>query len=166
MRKSLLACADDTSLFLGKAPPEEEHHTLALLIRNFDDLVSKLLPPTFGMGIRLSLLDGKAGIQKENSLLSPTSQVSVFGPFELYLWICLEILVDVHQGWRRPSWGQDTKAKPVCLVWPMIGVLSDYDCLYICDGRQFEGVEDVLLLWVDLYRAGLTVLLLYSSLTN
>lgn len=62
-----------------------------------------------------------------------------------------QVLIDVLQRRRWRDWLENAEAKSMCLVGLMIGILSDDDNLDVVDGGDFERVENVLLLGVNLH---------------
>lgn len=158
---------DGFGLILCGFSPKQKHHLIALLVDNRDGLVRKLLPSALGMGVGLAVLDGQRGIEQEDSLLRPLAEIPVLGHSELDVLIAAEVLVDVLERGRRRHWFEHTEAKSMSLPGLVVRVLADDDHLDASDGRHLKGVEDVLLLRVDLNSRMLTFLPdSYSALTN
>jgi hypothetical protein len=61
-----------------------------VLINNVHDFVRELLPTLIGMRARLSCFYGKARIQHQNAIISPSRQVPAWGkshvPVSFFFW--------------------------------------------------------------------------------
>ena len=154
----VLGGIDRFGLVLRGLSPQQEDHFLALLVDDRDDLVGELLPAALGVRVGLAVLDREGGVEQEDALLRPLAEVAVLGHRELDLLVAAQVLVDVLERGRRRHWLEHAEAEPVRLAGLVVGILPDDDDLDGGDGRHLEGVEDVLLLGVDLRGILLTFL--------
>lgn len=132
--------------------PKKEHDFVALLVDDFNDMVSEFLPSTLSVGIGLTVLYSQGSIQQEYSLACPLAEISVVGLLEVDFLVGFEILVDILEGRRGRYWLEYTEAQSMSLVGLMVGVLADDNNLDLRNGSGCEGVEDVFFLGVDLHN--------------
>ena len=97
---------------------------LAPCVKRRNNRIGKALPSVPGMAGWKARRDGERGVEKKHPILRPTREVAsalvnfaaVFG---------LQLLVYVHQRWRRGRRRQNGKTKPMCLIGTMVRVLTN-----------------------------------------
>lgn len=127
---------DEHLFFDGEAAPEQKDEVLADLRKSLDNRVRELLPANAGVTCRHVGAHRERSVQKQNSLVSPTFQVSVGWRCDAE--IVVEFLENVDEGRRRLNAKWHREAKPVSLARIVVRVLSDDDCLDFIDGTIVE----------------------------
>ena len=85
------------------------------------------------MRVCLALSDRETGIEQENALSRPPSEVAVSWTGEAGN-VSLKFLEHVSQTWRRRNPGLDGETETVGLTWTMIRILTKDHDLDIGDG--------------------------------
>ena len=124
----------------GITAPQKEHQPASLLGEGAYGGIGKRFPTFALMRARLMGTDGESGVEKEDSLLGPTSEVTTFGR-DCGAEVTVYLLDDVHQRGRNPDTITDGEAQTVCLTWLVVGVLSYDDGFHLVEWGKVEGVE-------------------------
>lgn len=165
LQDAVLAGVDRFGLVLGRFPPKQKHHILALSIDRLNDGICELLPAALRMRVRLAVLHCQGSIEHEYSLFCPLGEISM-GRSLLDEFVADKVFVDVFKGRGRRHWFEDTEAESMSLVRLVIGVLANNDHFYVGDRGLSEGIEDIFHLGVNLNSIPITFFPdSYSSLT-
>ena len=115
-------------LGLGRCTPEHIYNGAVLGIDSLQDGIRELLPAMVPVGIGLMCSDDcQDRIEEQDALFRPGCQTAVIrNPASQ---VIMKFLINIDQRRRDLGARLDRKAKPVGLVVPMIGILSQDDCL-------------------------------------
>ena len=121
-------------LLLGRGAPQQEHHPRQVLGDPADDCIRHLLPSPVLVRVGLTLPDRETGVEQENTLGRPPSQVTVTRTGEAGD-VSLQLLEHVEKTWRRSNTGLDGETETVSLTWTVIWILTEDDDLDTGDGH-------------------------------
>ena len=85
---------------------------------------------------------GKHSIKHKHSLLRPGLKISVIRNKCSH--VIMKLLIYIHKGRRYVNSRLYREAKAMGLSVIVIGILSDYDTLYICQWGKMKGIEDII----------------------
>mmetsp|Transcript_72098 Transcript_72098/g.190117 ORF Transcript_72098/g.190117 Transcript_72098/m.190117 type:complete len:250 (+) Transcript_72098:187-936(+) len=133
---------DNLALFLREATPKQEHDVLATRIQDFYHLIGELLPAALGVRVCLvmTLPDRQAGVEQQNSLLSPREQVPMARSLEAWN-VDHQLLVHVLQARRRFHARHHAEAHAMGLAWLMVRILAQDHDLHAAQRGLVEGRE-------------------------
>ena len=120
---------DQAALAFGIGAPQQKHHGLLPLVEQADHLVGEQFPAFPLVGIGRAGPHGEYGVEQQHPLLCPIHQAAVGRGQNAQ--IIPQLLVDVHQRRRDRLPLLHRKAEPLGLSRPVIGVLPQYDHLYL-----------------------------------
>ena len=113
---------DQRLLFAGGRAPQDEHHSILLLVDRFEHLVGEGFPALFLMRSRSACPHGEGGVEEQNARSSPSLEVAV--PRGRNTEVGFEFGVDVAQAGRNVDPVGDGKGKPVRLPRTVVGILA------------------------------------------
>ena len=133
---------------LRRSAPEEVHNRTILGIYCLNDRISELLPASSLMGIRLVRAHSEDGVEQKHSLICPFFQITVIR--NVTAQIIMQFLINVLQGRRDLLLlRQHGERKTMCLIYIVIGVLSQQEHFYLAKRRKMKGIKDILRRRVD-----------------
>lgn len=132
----MFLCINERFLFLSVTSPEEEDKEITFFWKGMNDRVSKCLPSLPSMWHRLSSADGECRIQEENTLLSPTWEITIFWTRNAE--ISLNFLKYIHEWWRISHSFLYRERETMSLPRTMIWILAEYDDFYFLKGCIIE----------------------------
>lgn len=131
---------DEDLFFLGELAPEEEDDMFFAGRHLRDHGIGELGPADLGVAHGFIGAYGERGIEEEDALLGPVSEVAVVG--DGHTDILTQFFKDIDEGGWRGDGFLDGEAEAVGLAGAMVGVLSQQDDLDLIEGSSVEGVED------------------------
>lgn len=108
------------------------------------DRVGEMTPSEMSMAHGLTECDGEGGIEEEDSLLCPVTQIAI-DPF--YAKIGFELCKDIFEAWREASGWQHTEGESMSYSWCVVWVLSEDDDAYIVKCCEPQGFIDFVCTW-------------------
>lgn len=144
---AVLLGIDAACLVVSLAAPEEEYHSILLLVDHRDHMVRELLPAFLLVRVGDALADCQDSIEEQDPLSRPLGEVSVDGVrhLKVHLTIVVKCLVDVFQTWRALNVLGDREAKTHGLAIFDVGILSHDDYFQLGEGHVVERVKDQVL---------------------
>ena len=115
--------------------PEEEDDSLFFLRNNTYDAISKNLPSSIFMRCRFPLSYRENTIEKEDSLLCPISEISMYA---FYTCIWFDLFEDITETRLSFRTIRDRKRESHSGSSRMIGILPEYDDFYLLEVSRIE----------------------------
>ena len=132
-------CVYKLHLALGVAAPEDEDNVVFGFTDLANDSICELFPSTLLVATSCMSPYSQGSIEKQYSLLSPTSQIASrwYGRARVALYLSK----DVAKGRGKGDTIIDREAKTVCLPWFVVGVLPYEHHLHLIKRTEIEGIE-------------------------
>ena len=111
--------------------------------------IREFFPTLFLVAVGLCLSNRQDVVDQQNSLLGPSLEVPVCrnGIEIRNVWIVLQFLVNIpKRGWSLNA-SADRKAQAVCLVGPVVGILSNNHQLDLVQWAEIQSGKGVLWGW-------------------
>ena len=135
---------------LGIASPKHKDNVRSLIIKGLYSSVREFLPTFSLMTTRFVSFHREGGIKQEYPLFSPMGKVA--RRRDWFAQIAVEFLINIDQRW----WSRHTllhrEAKPMCLIYIMIGVLPDNHHAHFVKRTKVKSTKNMLCRWETLAR--------------
>ena len=145
-------------LFGGRFAPQQKDNSAwfaSLGVSGFalghgsNDGIREFFPTLFLVAVGLRLSNRQDVVDQENSLLGPSLQIPVCrnGIEIRNVRIIFEFLVDIPEGRWSLNASADRKAQTVCLVGPVVGILSNNHQFDLVKWTEIQSGKSVLRGW-------------------
>ncbi len=138
---------DERFFLLSVTSPEEEYEEISFFWEGMNHSIGKCFPSFPSVRQGLPSPDGECGIQEEDSLWSPVSEIST-----LWYWLVettTHFLKNIHQWWRISDSFLNWKCEAMSLSWTMIGVLTKDDDSYFFKRCHIHRSKYILRMWIN-----------------
>ena len=135
----------DKGLLLdGRVPPEDEHDSFSFFRKQSNSCISEVLPSHPLMARWLSFTDGEDGIQEEDSLLRPVSEICLCS---LDSDIRLQFSENITETRLYPRSIRNRKRESHSGTSRMIRILPEDDHFHILKRSHRKSPENIFLFW-------------------
>lgn len=137
LQHTVLLSIDTCNALPGRRSPCEKDHPVGADTRDkIDGFLGKSLPPFIGVTVRLVRAHSEAGIQHQDTTISPRREKTTIVRGRLERRVTLfDSTVNVHQRRRSSGWRTNGECQTMGLVVVVVRVLTDddsFDCMQRC----------------------------------
>ena len=150
LQNQMLRIPQHRLLHLGRTAPEDKHHRAVDLIQYPDRRIRERLPADAVMAVCLMCPHGQHGVQHQHALIRPLFKIPVIRNRAAE--VVMQLLIDVHEGWRDGHLRLHRKAEPMGLSRLVVRILSEDHHLHLFQRSEGKSIENILCRRIDRLR--------------